>query len=212
MTTNVGVHGGAKRTPAVLLAELGNIPNILTLLRIAIIPVFVYFVGESDPVASTYSALIFAAAAITDVVDGFLARRWHLITVIGKFLDPLADKLIVNAAMVMLAYLGRVSPFVVIALISREFIVTGLRQVAATEGMVIAAGQEGKWKTALQLTGIIALCVHYTHPVSLLGLEYPVNFNLVGQVLLYSSVAFSFWSAGVYFRGFLQMLSQRAAT
>ena len=96
-------------------------------------------------------------AAITDVVDGWLARRMGLVTVIGKFLDPLADKLIVLAAMVMLVRLGRFPAWVAILLLSREFVVTGLRQIAASEGMVIAAGQEGKWKTALQLVGIIAL-------------------------------------------------------
>ncbi len=87
------------------------------------------------------------------MIDGLLARRWNLITVVGKFLDPLADKLIVMAALVMMVRLGRVAAWVVILLLAREFIVTGLRTIAASEGMVIAAGQEGKWKTALQLVG-----------------------------------------------------------
>ena len=134
-------------------------------------------------------------AAITDVVDGWLARRMGLVTVIGKFLDPLADKLIVLAAMVMLVRLGRLPAWVAILLLSREFIVTGLRQIAASEGMVIAAGQEGKWKTALQLVGVVALLVHYQHEVDLWVWQGPVNFNAVGQVLTYLSVVFSLWSA-----------------
>jgi CDP-diacylglycerol---glycerol-3-phosphate 3-phosphatidyltransferase len=148
-------------------------------------------------------------AAVTDVIDGVLARRMHLVTVLGKFLDPLADKLIVMAALVMLVRLGRVPAWVVIVLLAREFLVTGLRSIAASEGMVIAAGQEGKWKTSLQLTGIIALCVHYTHPLDLIWWTFPVNYNAVGQVLLYISVFFSVWSGVGYFRAFGQMLSRR---
>jgi CDP-diacylglycerol---glycerol-3-phosphate 3-phosphatidyltransferase len=199
------------RSPSILLTEVWNLPNMLTLGRIVIIPIFVYYMGDGDPRASLVAGSIFTLAAVTDVVDGFLARRWNMITVVGKLLDPLADKLIVAAALVMLVWLGRVSAWIVIVLLSREFIVTGLRQVAASEGLVIAAGQEGKWKTALQLVGIVALCVHYTHPVWLLVSWYQVNFNVVGTVLVYASTAFSVWSAANYFRAFLKMLSQRSA-
>ena len=148
-------------------------------------------------------------AAITDVVDGWLARRMGLVTVIGKFLDPVADKLIVLGAMVMLVRLGRFPAWVAILLLSREFVVTGLRQIAASEGLVIAAGQEGRRKTALQLVGIIALCVHYRHEIDLWVWRGPVSFNAVGQVLTYLSVVFSLWSAGVYFRAFLRILASR---
>ena len=99
--------------------------------------------------------------------------------------------------------------WIAILLLSREFVVTGLRQIAASEGLVIAAGQEGKWKTALQLVGIIALCVHYRHEIDLWVWQGPVNFNEVGKVLTYLSVVFSLWSAGVYFRAFLQILAKR---
>ena len=192
-----------------LLKEFWNIPNLLTFGRILIIPLFIYLAYQANPLASLLAGALFAIAAITDVVDGWLARRLGLVTVIGKFLDPLADKLIVLAAMVMLVRLGRFPAWVAILLLSREFVVTGLRQIAASEGMVIAAGQEGKWKTALQLVGIIALLVHYQHEVDLGVWRGPVNFNAVGQVLTYLSVVFSLWSAGVYFRGFLHMLGRR---
>jgi CDP-diacylglycerol--glycerol-3-phosphate 3-phosphatidyltransferase len=201
--------GRERRRPGVLLKEFWNVPNLLTFGRILIIPLFIYLAYQANPLASLLAGALFAVAAITDVIDGWLARRMGLVTVIGKFLDPLADKLIVLAAMVMLVRLGRFPAWVAILLLSREFVVTGLRQIAASEGMVIAAGQEGKWKTALQLVGIVALLVHYQHDIDLVVWRGPVNFNAVGQVLTYLSVIFSVWSAGVYFRGFLQMLGRR---
>jgi CDP-diacylglycerol--glycerol-3-phosphate 3-phosphatidyltransferase len=199
------------RPPSVLLQEFWNLPNMLTLGRIVVIPLFVWLLYDGDPWFSVLAASVFTLAAVTDVVDGFLARRWNMITVTGKLLDPLADKLIVAAAMVMMVRLGRIPAWIVIILLSREFIVTGLRQVAASEGLVIAAGQEGKWKTALQLVGIIALCVHYTHPVFLVAGWYDINFNVIGKALLYFSTAFSVWSAGVYFQAFLARLGQRGS-
>lgn len=199
----------ANRKPSVILQEFWNVPNMLTLGRIALIPLFVWLTYEADPLASVWAGVVFTICAVTDVVDGWLARRWNLITVVGKFMDPLADKLIVLAAFVMMVRLGRIAAWVVIVLLSREFIVTGLRQIAASEGLVIAAGQEGKWKTSLQLTGIIALCVHYTHPLNVLVGTYPVNYNLVGKVLVYISGVFSMWSMGSYFRAFLATLAKR---
>jgi CDP-diacylglycerol---glycerol-3-phosphate 3-phosphatidyltransferase len=200
------------RNPGILAQEFWNLPNMLTLGRIALIPLFVWLTYEADPMASLLSAVVFAVASITDVVDGYLARKWNLVTVVGKFMDPLADKLIVLAALVMMVRLGRVAAWVVIVLLSREFIVSGLRTIAASEGMVIAAGQEGKWKTSFQLTGIISLCIHYRHPLDLIWVTYPVDFNLVGKVLIYLSMVFSIWSAGGYFRSFLATLARHRGT
>ena len=197
-----------ERGPSPLLKEFWNLPNMLTLGRIAVIPLFVWFTYDADPFYSLLAAGLFTIAAVTDVIDGFLARRWNMITVVGKLMDPLADKLIVAAALIMMTRLGRVPAWVVIVLISRELIISALRQIAASEGMIIAAGQEGKWKTSLQLVGIIALCIHYVHTVNLVLWTGPIDFNLVGKVLVYLSTAFSVWSAGVYFRGFLAMLSK----
>ncbi|MBL9037686.1 MAG: CDP-diacylglycerol--glycerol-3-phosphate 3-phosphatidyltransferase [Archangium sp.] len=196
------------RRPSVLLSEMGNLPNMLTLGRILLIPLFVWFTYEADPFSSMVASSLFTVAAVTDVIDGFLARRWNMITVTGKLLDPLADKLIVLAALVSMVRLGRVPAWLVIVLLSREFIVSGLRQIAASEGMVIAAGQEGKWKTAFQLVGIVALLIHYTHPVYFFVGTYDVNFHLVGLTCVYFSTAFSVWSATVYFRAFLAMLAK----
>lgn len=199
------------RRPSALAQEFWNLPNILTLLRMAVIPVFVWLLYDADPLSSFLAAAVFAIASITDVVDGYLARRMNLVTVVGKLMDPLADKLIALAALVMLVRLGRIPGWVVIVLLSRELVVTSLRAVAASEGLVIAAGQEGKWKTSLQLVGIISLCVHYTHSVNFLWRTLPVDFNVVGQVLVYLSGVFSVWSAGVYFRGFLAPLARRGS-
>jgi len=199
----------ALRGPSVLLQEFWNLPNMLTVARIFLIPVFVWFTYDADPLYSMLAAIVFAVASITDVVDGYLARKWNLVTVVGKFMDPLADKLIVMAALVMMVRLGRVAAWVVIVLLAREFIVSGLRTIAASEGMVISAGQEGKWKTSLQLTGIITLCVHYVHPLNFGFIEVPVDFNAVGKFLVYLSMVLSVWSMAVYFRAFLAMLSKR---
>lgn len=199
----------AERKPSILVQEFWNLPNMLTLGRILLIPVFVWFTYDADPFYSLLAGAVFAVASITDVVDGYLARKWNLITVVGKFMDPLADKLIVMAALVMMVRLGRIAAWVVIVLLARELIVSGLRTIAASEGMVIAAGQEGKWKTSLQLVGVISLCVHYVHPLHLGAWQVPVDYNKVGKVLVYLSGAFSVWSAVVYFRAFLSMLARR---
>ena len=199
----------SRTSKSILLREFWNLPNMLTLGRIAVIPLFVWLTYEADPLHSLLAGAVFAVAAITDVIDGYLARRSNLVTVVGKFMDPLADKLIAAAALVMMVRLGRVGAWVVIVILSREFIVSGLRTVAASEGMVLAAGQEGKWKTSLQLVGIICLCVHYVHPLDLIWASYPVNYNAVGQVLVYLSAVLAVWSAAVYFRAFLAMLSKQ---
>ncbi len=199
----------AAKRASILVQELWNLPNVLTLGRIAVIPLFVWFTYDADPLYSLLAAVVFTVASVTDVIDGFLARRMGLVTVVGKFMDPLADKLMVMAALVMMTRLGRVPAWIVIVLLSREFIVTGLRQIAASEGLVIAAGQEGKWKTSLQLCGIIALCVHYVHPLDLFGWQLTVDYNKVGKALIYLSTGFSVWSAGVYFRQFLLTLGKR---
>lgn len=201
----------ALRRPSVLVEEFWNLPNMLTIGRILIIPVFVWLTYDADPLSSLLAGLLFTLAAVTDVVDGVLARRWNQITVVGKFLDPLADKLIVMAAFVMMVRLGRIAAWVVIVLLAREFIVSGLRTIAANEGMVIAAGQEGKWKTSLQLCGVISLCVHYQHTIDLIWASYPVDFNAVGKVLIYMSMVMSIWSMAVYFRAFVKTLGAAKA-
>lgn len=191
--------------------EFLNLPNMLTMGRVLVIPVFILLAYYGDPISSFWSAMIYAAASITDFVDGWLARRKNLETVVGKLLDPLADKLIVMAALVMLVRLGRVASGLVIVLLAREFIVTGLRMIAASEGMVIAAGQGGKWKTALQLTAIIALLLHYTYDMRYGLFGMVVNFNRMGTWLLWFALIASVLSAAEYAKAFVALLLSRNA-
>ena len=194
-----------------LARELWNSPNVITLVRIAAIPVFLFFTYYESRLNSFIAALVYTAAAATDFLDGWLARRKNLVTVIGKFLDPLADKLIAMSALVMLVHLGRVGAWVVIVVMAREFAVTGLRTIAMSEGIVIAAGQEGKYKTALQLAGICFLLLHYAYPVDFLVTTATVDANRVGTGLLYISVFFAVWSAWKYFAGFLDAVYRKDA-
>jgi CDP-diacylglycerol---glycerol-3-phosphate 3-phosphatidyltransferase len=187
-----------------LRREALNLPNAITLTRIALIPVFLWFTYYESRVDSFIAAAVYAFTSATDFVDGWLARRNNLVTVIGKFLDPLADKLIVMAALVMLVHLGRVAAWVVIVVMAREFIVTGLRTIAMSEGIVIAAGQEGKHKTAFQLAAITFLLLHYTYPIDALFFGFELDSNRVGTWLLYISLVFSVWSAVSYFANFIR--------
>ncbi|GEJ55496.1 CDP-diacylglycerol--glycerol-3-phosphate 3-phosphatidyltransferase [Anaeromyxobacter diazotrophicus] len=194
-----------------LRKELWSSPNLITLVRIAAIPVFLVFTYYESRANSFIAALVYSATAATDFLDGWLARRKNLVTVIGKFLDPLADKLIAMAALVMLVHLGRVTAWVVIVVMAREFAVTGLRTIAMSEGIVIAAGQEGKYKTALQLVAIVFLLLHYPYPIDFVVATGVVDANRVGTTLLYLSVFFSVWSAWKYFAGFIDAVYRKDA-
>lgn len=190
--------------------ELLNVPNLITYVRVLVIPLFLWFTWRGDPFSSFLAAALFTFAAVSDIVDGWLARRMNLVSIIGKFMDPLADKLIVTAALVMLAQMGRIEAWLVILLLSRELIVSGLRQIAVGEGLVIAAGQGGKWKTALQLSGIIGVLVHYTYAVDFWVVrDYPFDFQLVGEWLLLLSLAPSLVSAVQYFGAFLSAVTAK---
>jgi CDP-diacylglycerol--glycerol-3-phosphate 3-phosphatidyltransferase len=184
--------------------EALNLPNAITVARIALIPVFLWFTYYESRVDSFIAALVFTFTGATDFLDGWVARRNNLVTVIGKFLDPLADKLIVMSALVMLVHLGRIAAWVVIVVMAREFIVTGLRTIAMSEGIVIAAGQEGKYKTSLQIAAICFLLLHYTYPIDFVWITFDLDANRVGTWLLYTSLLFSVWSAWLYFAGFLR--------
>jgi CDP-diacylglycerol--glycerol-3-phosphate 3-phosphatidyltransferase len=187
-----------------LRGEAFNLPNAITMVRIGMIPVFLWFTFYESRADSFIAAITYAATGATDFLDGWVARRTGKITVIGKFLDPTADKLIVMAALVMLVHLGRVAAWVVIVIMAREFIVTGLRTIAMSEGIVIAAGNEGKQKAAFQVVAITFLLLHYTYPVDVGFGVYEVDSNRVGTVLLVISIFFSGWSMVDYFRGFIR--------
>jgi CDP-diacylglycerol--glycerol-3-phosphate 3-phosphatidyltransferase len=187
-----------------LRREFLNTPNAITLVRIAMIPVFLWYTFHESRVDSFIAAIVYAVTGTTDFLDGWIARKKGLVTVIGKFLDPLADKLIVMAALVMLVHLGRVQAWVVIVIMAREFIVTGLRTIAMSEGIVIAAGREGKHKTAFQVAAITFLLLHYTYPIDAFVFSFDLDANRVGTWLLYVSLFYSVTSAWSYFAGFVR--------
>lgn len=172
---------------------------MLTFGRIVMIPLCLWLLDRDTPKTGFWSALVFTAAALTDVLDGYLARKLNVVSVLGKLIDPLADKLIVMATLVWMVQMDRVPAWVVIVLLARELSVTALRSVAASEGVIISAGQEGKTKTALQMLGIIALLAGYPYHLSYLGVDLGiVDFAKVGRVLVYLSLVFSVASAAQY--------------
>lgn len=136
-----------------------NLPNKLTLLRIGLIPFFVGFLLAPVDWSRWVALGIFVIASLTDMADGKIARKYNLITNFGKFMDPLADKLLVCSALICLVELKRIPSWIVIIIIAREFIVSGLRQVAADSGIVIAASWWGKFKTTFQMVMVILMIV-----------------------------------------------------
>lgn len=167
-----------------------NLPNKLTLFRIILIPFFVFFlftgcVGE----AGKYIALgIFAVASLTDLFDGKIARKYNLVTNFGKFMDPIADKLLVSSALISFVGLNRLQAWIVIILIAREFIISGFRLVASDSGIVLAASWWGKFKTAFQMIMCILLIINIQNDV----------FTVINNVFIYISLALSVISLADY--------------
>lgn len=186
-----------------------NLPNKITISRILLIPIFLifmlvpfgfgdlYLINDSIPISHLIGALIFIIASTTDWIDGHLARKHNLVTNLGKFLDPLADKLLVSAALITLVELQLAPSWMVIVIISREFAVTGLRLVAAGEGVVLAAGQMGKLKTVFQIIAISALLLHNV-PFTGFGI-------LLGDITLWIAVILTIVSGWDYFAKNMQV-------
>ena len=189
-----------------------NLPNALTLLRIALIPVVLWLLSAGTPKASFWAAMVYIVSTLTDFLDGWLARRLGLTSLVGKFLDPLADKLLVMATLVFLAYLGRLplgGVVAVILIIGREISVTALRTIAMGEGVVMAAGRGGKDKTALQMSSILLLILWHRVELDFFWFTVPVDLGLVGLALLYLSLVFTLTSAAAYVRSFAEGLERR---
>lgn len=155
-----------------------NLPNKLSILRVLLIPVMVLLMYLDGPVFVILSTAVFGAAAFTDYLDGHIARRDHLVTDFGKFIDPVADKLLNLSAMIMLTRAGVMPHFVVIIILARELAVDGLRMVAVGQGRVIAAGKLGKIKTASQMVVIIFLML-----VGRLALSLPEKLNVLKTIV-----------------------------
>ncbi|MBR3220297.1 CDP-diacylglycerol--glycerol-3-phosphate 3-phosphatidyltransferase [Candidatus Saccharibacteria bacterium] len=137
-----------------------NLPNKLTVTRVALIPFFVFFALCSWDWGKWVAVIIFIVASLTDLADGKIARKRNLITNFGKLMDPLADKLLVSSALICLVELGRIPAWMVIIIIAREFIISGVRQIAVEQKIVIAASWWGKWKTTFQMIMVILMLVN----------------------------------------------------
>ena len=167
-----------------------NTPNKLTVARMIMVPFFVVFLltGWGGEANRYISLLIFVAASITDWLDGYLARKNHLVTNFGKFMDPLADKLLVCSAMICMIEIGRLPAWFVIIIIGREFIISGFRLIAAENGIVIAANYWGKFKTVSQMIMIILLILHFDLSV----------FVILEQIFIWLSLALTVISLMTY--------------
>ncbi len=153
-----------------------NLPNTISMLRIGVIPVLFCLLLSPGPLMSLVIALLFIAAALTDLLDGYIARKYQIVTTMGKFLDPIADKLIVNTAMIMMIPIGRIPAWIVAIIVIRDFAVDGIRTIASSEGIVIQASPLGKRKTLCQIFAVSALMIHYPF----IGADA----HLIGMVIL----------------------------
>ncbi len=176
-----------------------NLPNILSIIRVCTAPILVVLLLSPGRNLSVISAVIFALVCITDWLDGYLARKRGIITSLGKFLDPLADKILITTAFIMLIPLGRVPAWIVALMIGREIAVTGLRAIASDMGVVIEASRMGKYKTISQIVCLVPLIVHFNF--------YGIDFHAVGTVLLLIAFALTMWSGIDYFVKFFRTYS-----
>jgi CDP-diacylglycerol--glycerol-3-phosphate 3-phosphatidyltransferase len=180
-----------------------NLANRITLARISLVPIVMFFLlvrfdlgnfdvsGHAVTVSDLIAALIFIIASATDGLDGYIARSRKMVTNFGKFLDPLADKLLISSVLISLVELGRLDAWVAIVIISREFAVTGLRAIAAANGEVIAASKLAKWKTTFQIVAGVALILN-NFPFSTLDIRFDL-------IMVYAMVLITIWSGVDYF-------------
>ena len=186
-----------------------TLPNLLSFFRIAIIPVLVYMLTFTDPLTSALTALLLLVAVGTDYLDGYIARRNQSVSNLGKILDPLADKLLVVATLIMLSAMNRpggyiVPAWLVVVIIGRETAVTILRGIALTEGIVMEAENLGKYKFVLQSIAVFALVLHYPY----MG----IDFYVAGMYFLVLAMVIGLWSGVNYHVKFLRLLYQRNGT
>jgi len=186
-----------------IIKGLWNLPNNLTFYRIATIPIMVGFLFFPNKFCSLMAAILFSSASITDLLDGFFARRQGIVSDFGRFLDPLADKLLISAALIMLIPMGRVPAWIVFIIIGREIAVTGLRGILASKGIVISSTVLAKYKTGFQIAAIIPLLIHYPY--------FGVHFDIVGKFFLIPAVILTVWSGFDYFNKFFHLMHELVA-
>ncbi|ADU67050.1 CDP-diacylglycerol--glycerol-3-phosphate 3-phosphatidyltransferase [Desulfurispirillum indicum] len=178
-----------------------NTPNQLTILRVALIPLLVFTLAYKNFTMDLISVAVFSIAAITDYYDGYLARKYNLVTDFGKIMDPVADKLLVAAALICLVERGDLAAYAVILILAREFAVTALRAVASSHGYVMPADNFGKWKTGLQITAIIMLILSWK--------IWFLDIYAIGLLILWISIIISLYSGWRYFADYWSYRKQQ---
>ena len=199
-----------------------NLPNYLTFARILMVPILVVVLMTRVQNHEIIGVTVFWIASLTDWLDGYLARRWNEVTVLGKLLDPLADKLLVAGALMSLVELNLAPAWMAFIIIAREFAITGLRGIASEEGITIQAGTVGKWKLGFQVAAISCLMLGtkldpwlyaYTHReifLFFIRLNKPYAFVMgSGMILMWIAVILAIWSAAVYFKDFWDLMGAR---
>ncbi len=180
-----------------------NLPNFLTVVRILLIPVFVVLFSDPTPDRSLAAAIVFVVAAVTDLLDGYLARRHSQITRLGRLLDPIADKLLVLSGLILLVQFDRVEAIVAILIIAREVAVTGVRAIAAAQGIILEAETTGKYKMVVQVAAIVFLLLEKD------VLPPPWHPHEIGTGLLYTALALALYSGNRYLLSFWQQSSTK---
>lgn len=186
-------------------AAIVNLPNLLTVVRIGLIPVFVALFSSPTPVRAMAAAAVFVIAALTDWLDGFFARRRSQITKLGRLLDPIADKLLVLSGLILLVQFHQVAALLALLIIAREVIVTGIRAIAAAEGIVMSAETTGKYKMIAQVGGIVLLILEHSPPWA------AWNVHLGGTILLYVALGFGLWSGWQYLGSFWRQVALKGS-
>lgn len=171
-----------------------NLANKITMLRILMTPIIILLLSYHGPLLCWLSALAFVFASATDWADGYVARKEKMVTSLGKFLDPLADKILICSILIMFVELNWVPAWIIIIIVCRELVVTGLRAIAADEGIVIPADKYGKLKTILQIIAVVILIIHY--PV------FGINVQMIGMIFLYAALIVAVFSGANYLFSF----------
>jgi CDP-diacylglycerol--glycerol-3-phosphate 3-phosphatidyltransferase len=183
-----------------------NVPNLLSLSRILSVPVFIILMLEPSPVRALIAGIVFSLASATDWLDGYLARKWGQVTKTGKLLDPIADKILIVSALVVLVEFRSdvVHSWIAIVIIGREFAVTGLRAIASSEGIVIPAENVGKYKVGAQITAVLSLLLDYYLDKGWL--------TDLGRIALWVAMVLAVYSAVQYFRKYWNQLDHRSSS
>ncbi|MEN6331268.1 MAG: CDP-diacylglycerol--glycerol-3-phosphate 3-phosphatidyltransferase [Smithella sp.] len=168
-----------------------NLPNTISLIRLSVVPFLFILLWSPGEFWSLVLAILFVAASITDLLDGYIARKYKLVTTMGKFLDPIADKLMINTAMILMIPIGRIPAWIVALTIIRDFVVDGVRSIASSEGLFIQASRLGKQKTLAQIIALTALLIHY--PI------FGFDAHRVGIIVLYVAFVLTIYSGTNYF-------------